>query len=162
MKNYNGDFDSVTNQKIKERFINREVFMSGNTIISELMECSSDFNMLVMEACTISDEDLIEVYHDCYEGNTVLTGSAKDKREQIIAYMQDFGLNMREILEYWFVSPWLAEKLKDKGEVIIEGYDAPIWGRTTSGQHMLLDSVISHICADLEILEGQANEWKVI
>jgi len=64
----------------------------------------------------------------------------------------------QEVFEWWIVSNRLIEKLKEKGEVVLE--DRNIWGRTCSGQAILLDSVITDICEDLEILEGQKNEWK--
>lgn len=65
-----------------------------------------------------------------------------------------------EIYEYWSVSSWLADKLKEKGQIIINECGFCIWGRQTTGQAILLDYVISQICEDLEILEGQKNEWK--
>lgn len=64
-----------------------------------------------------------------------------------------------EVYEWWTVSNWLCGKLKAKGQVVLE--DENIWGRCTTGQAILLDGVISDICEDLEILEGQKNEWKV-
>lgn len=64
----------------------------------------------------------------------------------------------QEVYEWWMVSGWLCNKLKEHGAVVIEGEN--IWGRCTTGQHMLLDSIMSDICEDLEILEGQVNEWK--
>ena len=67
---------------------------------------------------------------------------------------------MQEIYEYWFVAKWLAEKLEEKGEVIIYHFNSPIWGRQASGQAILLDGVISEICEDLEILDGQRYSWK--
>jgi len=63
---------------------------------------------------------------------------------------------MQEPLEWWLVSNFLARKLNEKGHPNFED----IWGRTTSGQAILLDHVISEICWDMEILEGQSNEWK--
>jgi hypothetical protein len=68
-----------------------------------------------------------------------------------------------EILEWWKVSSWLADKLLDQGECIIEfgGGFPSIWGRCTSGQAILLDWVISKIAMEAEILEGQRYEWNI-
>jgi len=55
-----------------------------------------------------------------------------------------------EVYEWWIVSRWLARKLQDKGEVIL---DDNIWGRQTTGQAILLDCVISEICNDLKLLK---------
>lgn len=66
-----------------------------------------------------------------------------------------------EIYEWWLVTNWLAEKLKGYNEIVLEWNGCQWWGRQTTGQAILLDGVISRICADLEILEGQKYEWDV-
>lgn len=53
-----------------------------------------------------------------------------------------------EIYEYWAVSNWLGVKLKDQGEIVIDAYPT-IWGRCTTGQAILLDSVIVKIVKNL-------------
>jgi len=53
-----------------------------------------------------------------------------------------------EVLEYWVITPRLAEELKARGELVTEFFDLDIWGRQTSGQHIADDAVI------LEIAEG--------
>ncbi len=51
-----------------------------------------------------------------------------------------------DVYEHWIVTDWLADKLKAKGEMIERDfYGLTIWGRTTTGQAILLDSVICHI-----------------
>lgn len=69
--------------------------------------------------------------------------------------------NYPEVYEWWIVSDWFAKRLKENGQVVYEGYMNPIWGRQTTGQAILLDYVISKIAYDMEILEGQSNEWSV-
>ena len=66
--------------------------------------------------------------------------------------------DQQEVFEWWMVSSYLCEKLKEKGCPIIE-YEN-IWGRTTTGQAILLDYVITEICAEMEILQGQQNSWE--
>lgn len=63
----------------------------------------------------------------------------------------------QEIYEWWTVSSWLLDKLKEYGEPVIE-YEN-LWGRTTTGQSIKLDWVIGQIALDLEILEGQKHDW---
>lgn len=53
-----------------------------------------------------------------------------------------------DILEWWLVDSWLAEQLKQQGEVVIEEYGCYWWGRSTSGQAIYLDSVIQSICEE--------------
>ena len=54
-----------------------------------------------------------------------------------------------EVYEHWIVSGWLAEKLKAKGEVVGEFAGMTIWGRTTTGQAISMDWVITEIYRDL-------------
>ncbi len=50
-----------------------------------------------------------------------------------------------EVMEWWLVDSWLAERLKREGEVIIDALDCHWWGRTTSGQAIYMDDVIRKI-----------------
>lgn len=63
-----------------------------------------------------------------------------------------------DVFEWYTVSNFLSKKLQEHNEPIIE--DENIWGRCTTGQAILLDYVITKICADMEVLEGQANSWE--
>ena len=65
-----------------------------------------------------------------------------------------------EIYEHWVVDDFLYEKLEQQGESVGELFNLRIWGRGCTGQVIKLDSVIQQIAADMEILAGQANEWK--
>lgn len=68
----------------------------------------------------------------------------------------------RDIYEHWIISDWFAGKLEEHGELVLRDFfGMTVWGRTTSGQAILLDWIISAIAEDMEILEGQANEWEV-
>ena len=59
---------------------------------------------------------------------------------------QDDGEEViNEALEHWVVSDYLAERLKKAGEMVMDFYNLPIWGRTTSGQAISIDSVIVDI-----------------
>tara|TARA_R110002073_G_scaffold124562_1_gene268900 strand:+ start:431 stop:775 length:345 start_codon:yes stop_codon:yes gene_type:complete len=54
-------------------------------------------------------------------------------------------LHEREIFEWHSVSSWLACRLMDKNETIIEVGTMTIWGRTTTGQSIYMDAVIEDI-----------------
>ncbi len=59
-----------------------------------------------------------------------------------------YPFNGDEVLEWWLVTPWLAERLKAQGEVIIEEYGCYWWGRQSSGQAIYMDGVIQEICGN--------------
>ena len=54
-----------------------------------------------------------------------------------------------EIMEWWLVTPYMAELLKEKGEVILSDYGCYWWGRTTSGQALYMDGVIQDIAGQI-------------
>lgn len=67
----------------------------------------------------------------------------------------DLGEYQREIYEWWLVSGWLADQLREHGEHVPEGDCVQdVWGRTCSGQAILLDGVIREIAA-----ETWPDEW---
>lgn len=52
------------------------------------------------------------------------------------------------VMEWWLVTPWLAERLKEQGEIIIDELGCCWWGRLTSGQAIYMDGVIQEICGN--------------
>ena len=51
-----------------------------------------------------------------------------------------------EIFEHWIVSDWLAHELDERGErVLRDFFGLTVWGRSCTGQSILLDRVICDI-----------------
>ena len=63
--------------------------------------------------------------------------------------LQNFNENS-EVLEWWLVTPFMADMLKNNGEVILAAYDCYWWGRQTSGQGLSMDWVIQEIARQTE------------
>lgn len=57
-------------------------------------------------------------------------------KNEILINTYPFRLD-NEILEWWLVTPWLAEKLDYECEVVIEDYSCHWWGRQCSGASYL-------------------------
>ena len=53
--------------------------------------------------------------------------------------------NVEEALEHWLVSDWLANRLREHNEMVIDFMGLTIWGRQESGQMIALDAVIQSI-----------------
>ena len=64
--------------------------------------------------------------------------------------LQNFDENT-EVLEWWLVTPYMADMLKNNGEVILVAYDCYWWGRQTSGQVLSMDWVIQKIAEDMSV-----------
>lgn len=72
-------------------------------------------------------------------------------------YLDEVSQHVNSIMEWWLVSSTFCDKLAEYGEAVIPS--EALWGRQTSGQAIHMDGIISKICKDLEILEGQKYDW---
>lgn len=55
-----------------------------------------------------------------------------------------------EVLQYLVVTDWLATQLEAKGEVVVSGFRGlTVWGRSTFGQSVAMDTVIEEIYNEL-------------
>lgn len=179
-------FNSAKNQKIKEKFVEREVVYCVSELISELIKGEGYFEELYPVCCKddwdtpaedfvygwerkqceeylgdvgfeIQGNESVEVLQEEIMRDIVRMGSTQE-------FCEEHGLDpyIHEAFEHWVVSRWLARKLEGKGEMVVYDFlGLTIWGRTTTGQAIFLDGVISEICNEMGILEGQENEWKV-
>ena len=68
--------------------------------------------------------------------------------ESLLDSLQNFD-DSSEVLEWWLVTSYMAELLKEKGEVILSDYDCYWWGRQTSGQEFYMDGVIQEIAEQM-------------
>ena len=175
MKNY--DYNSIKNQAIKGQFVQREVKACITDISEHLFSWEGDkyanwdeWENLYVTRCPECGEIVVE-WEEVDENDVVHIES-----DDIANKCMDYGVKCphcgaiheekpeaepQEIYEYWIVSPWLGKKLRDKGEPVLERWGGWIWGRTCTGQTISLDSVISSICYDMGVLEGQPHEWKI-
>ena len=124
------DHNSTTNQNIKRKLVKREVIHLASSMVFELVKKAEQFPEWENELYSAFDGGEDE------EGNQI------------------------EIFEHWIITEWFGEKLSEHGEKVFELFDFTIWARSTTGQAILLDHVISEIAEKMEILEGQKNEWK--
>ena len=169
------DFNSVVNQDIKRKFVEREVFANVNSMVEYILRQDGGRD------APFTYDDIENLYtHPEYFGKyanfkggteekweeeisrlkTIEDQTPEDELSQLakeIEELEELETEPQEIYEYWLVSGYLIEKLKEQGECVIECEN--IWCRGTTGQAILLDGVISRICSDMEILEGQENDW---
>ena len=124
--------NNTTNQSIKANFIQQHVYANISRLVDYIINKGfEDTN------APFTIDDIENFYVEDEE-----TGESE----------------MQEVYQWFIVSEYLANKLSEKGEPIIR--DENIWGRGTFGQAILLDYVITEICAEMEILQGQENSWE--
>lgn len=62
---------------------------------------------------------------------------------------EDEDGNINEPLQFYTITHWLFQKLKEKGEIVCEFEELYIWGRCTYGQSITIDGVIEDIVQDI-------------
>lgn len=149
--------NSPANQMIKQKFVEREVKACFSYEMEAVFESSSmgpskgEYNLPTIEDI----ENLFERLCPECGSNDTSNFSGGDKCNSCGHMANEFESEPQEILEWWIVTKHLYTKLKDKGEPVLEWGNNYYWGRTCSGQAIMLDGVISSICAEMEILDGQ-------
>lgn len=176
------DYNSIKNQEIKGQFIDKHVYCGSTSIVEFILKASYDHN----DAPFSYDELQEPSYYEDAQGNIfneserddqletwngeleeLETRLANDDDPQLEIEIQTLESSIEalqypqtlEIYEWWIVSRYLAGKLETYGQSILNDGMNHYWGRCTTGQAILLDHVISQICNDMEILEGQPNAW---
>ena len=163
------DYNSNANQEIKQKFVNREVIYCASAMVYELTkkaECFPDYEDDLCfafqgipdyeEAASQAGWTENENRDICNaSGNFSNLGEVSDADTwQELCEKQDIELDdyTPEIYEHWIVSDWLADKLENHGHKVLKDFfGMTIWCRPTTGQAILLDGVISEICAEMEI-----------
>ena len=159
--------------KVRE-FINREIYTCSTLEIETLLRCG----MNGMEDCPTID--YVENMY-CYMVDGVPYSQdeweelIKEKREELakleteieeleeletereeleteIEELEELETEPQEIFEWWAVSRWLAAKLGEYNEPILDFGNNYYWGRTCTGQSIVLDGVINNIAKDLGII----------
>lgn len=115
--------------ELNEKLVAQEVFCCVTPMVDYILRISSHF--AGEHNAPFNWDDVENLYFnadcaECREGHT-----CEEPEPQ-------------EIFEWWAVSPWLFEKLREEGEPVIDTFPH-LWGRTTSGQAIALDGVITRI-----------------
>lgn len=103
-----------------------------------------------------SDEELMEKLMTYSHGIVCDEDSHQEALDHLRIEIEDHD---SEVYEHWVVSEHLAERLKENGQTVGELFGLTIWGRTTTGQSMVIDWIMNKIASDMEILEGQKYSW---
>lgn len=171
------DYNSTKNQEIKRKLVQRDVHANVNSMVDFILSQSYEHE----PPFTWDDIENFYMYPE-YSGKhaSVYTGKEEDIQEAInslkekldetededvcaeieeeIQDLEELETEPQEIYEWWIVDSMMMEHLARLGEPVIRHEN--LWGRTTTGQAILLDYCISKMAEEMEILEGQECEWK--
>lgn len=157
------DGNSVINQGIKGTFVGREVL----TCFS--MEMDAILELYETDSASRGKLPTWDEVENVYETNcTQCEGEIEYQAEENNYKCVDCGEiyeyeteceRPQEIMEWWIVTEFLYDKLKACGHPVLEWGNNYYWGRCCSGQAIQLDCVITEICTEMEILDGQRFDW---
>lgn len=142
-----------------DKIINNDIIVCHTSLINDLMH---EKGWLEETAnLYLSDETLKENYSIEYadflrelldesetldEANLTQEMEAMDKLRDWAQYN---GYDVQEPLEWYQVTRWLHDKLEALGQPTLDVEYGYFWGRTCSGQHILLDGTIQKIVEGL-------------
>ena len=151
-------------QSVRE-FVEREVIYCVSMLIPELAKIEGgEYYDDIMQICS-RPETVYRAKFDC--ANCLSDWESDDtyEYEQPISaqncpgcgqfngvsdWEEETGDDYLEAYEHWIVSDWLASRLEAKGEMVSKDiHGLTVWGRTCSGQAILLDAVICGIYNEL-------------
>jgi len=116
----------MKNEQELNDFVNRQVYLCQSHLVEHLLEKE-----------IFSYDDVINGY---YTEKEARANGYTDLEIETLDYEQP-----KEIFEWWLCSDWLLEKLEEQGEPILKTDFGSWWGRGTTGQSIILDSVIEKI-----------------
>lgn len=162
---------TITKEQIEERaqgLIDHEVFSCQSSLVDMLLQ-RGDVEGFTIDEIQYnrpdpSDWDAAECrdYIDKHEGMDYGPKSAdyteeNEEGETVtdedawLSDMQDHinDMDQDEIYEWWLVSRWLAGELASIGEPILDNDYGYWWGRTCTGQSMILDGTLQAIAENI-------------
>lgn len=152
------DMKETVYQSRLESWCEREI--SKLTCVSYLVSACQKANLVDHQNAAELDEFSFENWNNVWSYRCACCGEifTEDDKDTIldetnscpscsleINSEDDLELEPAEILEYWMVDRWQFEKLGEIGEVVFEACNLYFWGRTTSGQAIILDGVFQKI-----------------
>ena len=126
--------------KRNEKLVSREVYACVTPLVSYILEAQNADARTPLPSPPFSWDDVENLYAEP-------SCDCEDKAEC------DCEAEPQEVYEWWAVSSWLFEQLKARGEPVIDTFPL-LWGRTTTGQAIALDSVISDIQREFKYAQG--------
>jgi len=159
--------DEISFQNVCREFVDKNVYYLVSPLIKHLMDCEPDNHELAELAYTkdyqspaeelgwtLTKVDSFYVFTNAKTWEGFVSPMSAIESEDVVwenlCFSEKLEPYIRESLEFWLVSEPLAKRLAAKGEAVADIYSLDVWGRTTTGQAIHMDSVIKDIVRDVE------------
>ena len=129
-----------------EQLINREIYLNQSHLVEDLILKPNPDWIEHIENFYDESSEAVEEYLTCETDIEEATWLELDVHERLdLAKEEGFEPSPHDIFEWWLVSDWLAGKLREFEQPVLEMEYGIWWGRTTSGQAIKMDYVIRQI-----------------
>ena len=138
-------------QRAVGAFVDREVIHNVSCLVSALAAQNEEhWDLFWAFDADRADELVLAAMMENPDTLATLHGLDFDEPDDLKEALHRLGIDpaelQTEVLEYWIVTGWLADKLEAKGERVERNfYGLTLWGRCCTGQAILLDRVIRDI-----------------
>jgi len=138
----------VAYEQALDKIVNQWVFYNQTILINEVIKISD--NMPNDWLINYYDIENLRIHFNKENAGDSITAEAFDKldEEEQDNYFDES--EDQEVLEWWLVDRYLADRLFEKGEPVIRtDYIGNWWGRTCCGQAISMDYVIEEIAKEI-------------
>ncbi len=145
----NGECDTAYEQAL-DKIVNQWVFYNHTILINEVIKLSD-----IQPSYRLINYDDIENAYDRIQQYTdeVITQKEweelPEEDEDGIPKEDAYNYQDKEVLQWWLVDRYLADRLFEKGEAVIRTIFGNWWGRTCYGQAISMDYVIEEIAKEI-------------
>lgn len=144
-------------EEMAERLLREDVFCCDSSLVTELLNGT---------AALFSWDDVENLYPDpsewtaeqcvtwCEDHGEDLPDKPEDPDEDDEdLWLEDLRETVRdnadaaEVYEWWRVTPWLLGELREVGEPVLDHAFGEWWGRTCTGQSIMLDGTLQAVAS---------------
>ncbi len=129
-----------------ETLIEREIFANQSNLVEGLILKLNPDWIEHIENYYDENSEAVEEYLTYGTDTKEATWQELDVHERLnLAQDEGFEAHPQEIYEWWLVSDWLADKLREFEQPVLAMEYGTWWGRTCTGQAIKMDDVIRQI-----------------
>jgi len=134
------NLDNHDIQDIAMRFIHPHILRNQSALVIQMQDLEVDGFLMWedVENFYLTDEEILEHFEDEKEDEEMT-------QEEFIENYRYEGCDEKEIFEWYLVSDWLIDKLREKNQPVIDNDYGEYWGRCCMGQSIYLDYVIQEL-----------------
>ena len=131
------NLDNGIVQDITRKFIQNHIYRNQTALVITLQEKDVyGFYFDDIENFYMSDQEILN-YMGSYDEDM--------SDQEIIDEVRNNGEDMNEILEWYLVSDWFLDRLREINEPVIDNDYGEYWGRCCTGQSIYLDHNIQEL-----------------